>query len=319
MFVGLYPICHMMQQRWTVLLFKGDDDEGRQYSLPLPTVRRVGLALGALGVLFLGATAFLAYDTGARLRAAHLARENRLLEAELARNHDDLAGLENTIADLAEKDRYSRLLTGRIGFDDEVFEVGVGGPGLESPGEDELWRLDPEASEAAYAFRYDLAVLERQVDLLDESIDETNAALESDTELLASIPSISPVGGVVSSLFSRSRPHPIYMVDLPHQGIDIHAIYATPIVATGAGVVTFSGQMPGYGNMIEIDHGYGYVTRYAHASRLLADVGNRVQRDDVVAEVGCTGTCTAPHVHYEVHRNGSPVDPLSYVLTRTIP
>lgn len=309
----------MMQQRWTVLLFKGDDDEGRQYSLPLQTIRRAGLVLGALAVCFLGAAAFLAYDTGARLRAAHLARENRLLEAELGRFHDGLAGLEDAIADLAEKDRYSRLLTGRIGFDDEVFEVGVGGPGLESPGEDELWRLDPEASEAAYAVRYDLAALERKVDLLDESIDETNAELESNAELLAAIPSISPVGGVVSSLFSRSRRHPIHMVDLPHQGIDVHAIYGTPIVATGAGVVTFSGSMYGYGNMIEIDHGYGYVTRYAHASRLLARRGTRVQRDEVVAEVGCTGICTAPHVHYEVRRNGEPVDPLNYVLTRTIP
>lgn len=309
----------MMQQRWTVLLFKGNDDEGRQYSLPLQTIRRAGLLLGVLAVCFLGAAAFLAYDTGARLRAVQLARENRLLEAELGRFHDGLVGLEHAIADLAEKDRYSRLLTGRIGFDDEVFEVGVGGPGLESPGEDELWRLDPEASEAAYAVRYDLAALERKVDLLDESINETNAALESNAELLAAIPSISPVGGVVSSLFSRSRRHPIHMVDLPHEGIDVHAIYGTPIVATGAGVVTFSGLMSGYGNMIEIDHGYGYVTRYAHASRLLAYVGKRVQRDEVVAEVGCTGSCTAPHVHYEVRRNGEPVDPLNYVLTRTTP
>lgn len=309
----------MMQQRWTVLLFKGNDDEGRQYSLPLQTIRRVGLVLGVLAVCFLGAAAFLAYDTSARLRAVQLARENRLLEAELGRFHDGLAGLENAIADLAEKDRHSRLLTGRIGFDDEVFEVGVGGPGLESPGEDELWRLDPEASEAAYAVRYDLAALERKVDLLDESIDETHAELESSAELLTAIPSISPVGGVVSSLFSLSRRHPIHMVDLPHQGIDVHAIYGTPIVATGAGVVTFSGRMDGYGNMIEIDHGYGYVTRYAHASRLLAYVGKRVQRDEVVAEVGCTGSCTAPHVHYEVRRNGEPVDPLNYVLTRTTP
>ena len=200
-----------------------------------------------------------------------------------------------------------------------MFEVGVGGPGLESPGEGELWRLDPEASEAAYAFRYDLAILERKADLLDESFDETTAALESDAERLAAIPSISPVGGLLSSRFSRSRRHPIHMVDRPHEGIDVHAIYGTPIVATGAGVVIYAGRKAGYGNLIEIDHGYGYVTRYAHASRLLAYVGKRVRRDEVVAEVGCTGTCTAPHVHYEVHRNGTPVDPLNYVLARTLP
>ena len=79
------------------------------------------------------------------------------------------------------------------------------------------------------------------------------------------------------------------------------------------------GRKSSYGNLIEIDHGYGYVTRYAHASRLLAHVGKRVRRDEVVAEVGCTGTCTAPHVHYEVRRNGRPVDPLNYVLTRAMP
>ena len=306
----------MFSERWTVLLMKGDNDSVRQYSLPRSTVRRAGLALGVCGVLFLGAAAFLTYDTGARARAAMLARENRILEDQLADYHGRLGDLDLTIADLAEKDRHARLLTGRIGFDEEVFEVGVGGPGLESPGEDELWRLDPEASEAAYAFRYDLAVLERKADLLGESLDETTAALESDAERLAAIPSISPVGGLVSSSFSRSRPHPIHMVDLPHQGIDVHALYGTPIVATGAGVVTYAGFMHGYGNLIEIDHGYGYVTRYAHASRLFPYVGKRVRRDEVIAEVGCTGTCTAPHVHYEVHRNGTPVNPLNYVLTR---
>lgn len=308
----------MFTERWTVLLFK-DDDAVRQYSMPRSTVRRAGLAVGVFGVLFLVAAAFLAYDSGARLRAANLARENRLLEQELGRYRGRLADFDQTVADLAEKDRYARLLTGRVGFDEEVFEVGVGGPGLESPGEDELWRLDPEASEAAYAFRYDLAVLERKADLLDESLDETTAALESDAERLAAIPSISPVGGVLSSRFSRSRLHPIHMVDLPHQGIDVHAIYGTPIVATGAGVVTYAGWRHGYGNLIEVDHGYGYVTRYAHASRLLAHVGKRVRRDEVVAEVGCTGTCTAPHVHYEVRRNSTPVDPLNYVLPRALP
>ena len=309
----------MFSERWTVLLFKDDDDGVRQYSLPRSTVRRAGLGLGVFAVLFLVAAVFLAYDSGARLRAANLARENRLLEEELGRYRGRLADFDHTIADIAEKDRYARLLTGRVGFDEEVFEVGVGGPGLESPGEDELWRLDPEASEAAYAFRYDLAMLERKADLLDESLDETTAALESDVQRLVAIPSISPVGGVLSSRFSRSRRHPIHLVDRPHEGIDVHAIYGTPIVATGAGVVTYAGRKPGYGNLIEIDHGYGYVTRYAHASRLLAYVGKRVRRDEVVAEVGCTGTCTAPHVHYEVHRNGTPVDPLNYVLARTLP
>ena len=85
-----------------------------------------------------------------------------------------------------------------------------------------------------------------------------------------------------------------------HSGLDLSAPSGTPIYATGPGVVTKSGWGSGYGQYVEINHGNGYITRYAHASRLVARVGDRVEAGEHIANVGCTGRCTGPHLHYEV-------------------
>ena len=291
----------------------------RQYSLPKGAVRPVLIGLGVFVALFLGATVFFFHDSGARLRAELLARENQLLEQELENFRARVVDLGGQIATLAEKDRHARMLAGRMGIDEEVLEVGVGGPGLASPGGDELWTLDPEASEMAYANRYDIGVLERKTDLLEERFDETAVILEDQWERLEAMPSIFPTGGRLSSLFSHNRFHPVHKSYLPHQGIDISTVYGTPIVASAPGVVTFAGRRQGYGYMVEIDHGYGVVSRYAHASKLLVYAGERVERKEVIAQVGCSGTCKAPHVHMEIHENGKPVNPLIYMHWGAVP
>ena len=89
-----------------------------------------------------------------------------------------------------------------------------------------------------------------------------------------------------------------------HSGLDLSAPSGTPIYATGPGIVTKSGWGTGYGQYVEINHGNGYLTRYAHASRLVARVGDRVQAGELIANVGCTGRCTGPHLHYEVVKDG---------------
>ena len=98
-----------------------------------------------------------------------------------------------------------------------------------------------------------------------------------------------------------------------HSGLDLAAPTGTPIYATGPGVVTKSGWGTGYGQYVEINHGDGYVTRYAHASRLIARVGERVKAGDHIANVGCTGRCTGPHLHYEVVKNGQRKNPSPYL------
>ena len=98
-----------------------------------------------------------------------------------------------------------------------------------------------------------------------------------------------------------------------HSGLDLSAPSGTPIYATGPGVVTKSGWGTGYGQYVEINHGNGYITRYAHASRLIARVGDQVKAGEHIANVGCTGRCTGPHLHYEVVKDGQRKNPSTYL------
>lgn len=304
----------MKTERWTVVLLKGGTAPLRQFSLSARGVHRLAVAISVTLVLIAGAAVFFAFDTAARGRAAMLERENRLLRAEIETIEGRVAELDVAMAGLAERDARIRGVAGLMGIDEEVFEVGIGGPGLEAPGEGDLWDLDPEASEAAYAIRYDLAYLMRQAELLDRSFGESEESLRDRGELLEATPSIAPVNGTVSSVFTHSRKDPIDGELRPHYAIDFAAPTGTPIVATAPGRVVFAGQRGGYGNMIEIDHGFGMRTRYGHASKLHMRVGQRVQRREVIAEVGCTGRCEGPHVHYEVLLNGRRVNPSNYLL-----
>lgn len=101
-----------------------------------------------------------------------------------------------------------------------------------------------------------------------------------------------------------------------HKGIDFAGAENTSIVATAGGIVTWAGQRFGYGNLVEIDHGNGLMTRYAHNKAVVVNVGDLVTKGKIVAKMGSTGRSTGPHVHYEVLRNGQQVDPSSFVYRR---
>ena len=98
-----------------------------------------------------------------------------------------------------------------------------------------------------------------------------------------------------------------------HSGIDFDAPMGSAVTAVADGVVTWAGVRSGYGNVIEIDHGNGYMTRYAHNSELVARVGQRVHAGETIAKVGSTGRSTGPHCHFEVWLNGRAVNPMAYV------
>jgi len=118
--------------------------------------------------------------------------------------------------------------------------------------------------------------------------------------------------GYIGSGFGE-RTDPINGSVEHHLGLDFDAAVGTEIKAVAAGVVTWNGERPGYGNVIEIDHGNGYMTRYAHNQKNIARVGERVHAGQVIARVGQTGRATGPHCHFEVWLNGRAVNPLTYV------
>ena len=109
------------------------------------------------------------------------------------------------------------------------------------------------------------------------------------------------------------RYHPILKVVRPHEGIDLSAHLGTPIYATADGKVLQAGyRAGGFGKKVLLDHGFGYRTLYGHCNEVLVKPGQEVSRGEVIARVGSTGLSKAPHLHYEVHVNGRPVDPINY-------
>lgn len=146
----------------------------------------------------------------------------------------------------------------------------------------------------------------------DRRLASLRSSLEKKVHRLQHTPSIWPVQGWVSSDFGY-RQHPLTGRREHHDGIDIAAPQGTPVVATAAGTVVRAGWVEGYGYMVEIDHGYGLRSLYAHGQRVLVKRGQQVQKGQPVLLVGSTGVSTGPHLHYEVRQNGRPVSPWPYL------
>lgn len=150
--------------------------------------------------------------------------------------------------------------------------------------------------------------------LLEEVEQQTLVVLmRANKDTLLSTPSIWPVKGYLTSGFGWRR-SPMSGASRMHQGLDISNRVGTPIRAPARGAVTFSGSDGAYGICVMLDHGNGIVTRYAHMSKALVKVGEYVQRGDVIGALGNTGRSTGPHLHYEVIVNGTPVNPMRYIL-----
>ncbi len=158
--------------------------------------------------------------------------------------------------------------------------------------------------------------LRRKIYIESKSQDDVVGLAESKEKLFAAIPAIQPVANkqliALASGFGM-RIHPIYKVKKMHTGIDFAAAIGTPIYATADGVIDkLDVSFSGYGKMIEIDHGFGYRTRYAHMHGFAVRQGQKIKRGDLIGYVGDTGLSTAPHLHYEVFVNGVHANPVHY-------
>ncbi len=156
-----------------------------------------------------------------------------------------------------------------------------------------------------------------------KSYNEIEDMVKNKEKLLAAIPAIQPVSNKdltrIASGFG-TRIDPVYKIPKFHAGLDFTASQGTPIYATSDGVVKMSGNSGnGYGNHVIINHGFGYETLYGHMVRIKARQGQSVKRGEVIGYVGSTGKSTGPHCHYEVHRNGTPVDPIYYFYNDLTP
>jgi len=162
--------------------------------------------------------------------------------------------------------------------------------------------------------------LKRQMYIQTKSYDDIiELALHKD-KMLAAIPAIQPIQNKELTRLASGfgmRIHPIYKIKKMHTGLDFSAPRGTPIYSTGSGIVKLaqtSYRKTGYGNQVEIDHGFGYVTKYAHMQMLTVKKGQKVNRGDLIGYVGSTGGSTAPHCHYEIIKDGKKIDPIQYII-----
>ena len=149
-----------------------------------------------------------------------------------------------------------------------------------------------------------LDVLSKQLYIQSKSFDDVVDMCKNHDEMLKCIPAIQPISNKdlrKTASGYGTRIDPIYGTTKFHSGMDFSAHPGTDVYATGDGTVVKVGWETGYGNTIEIDHGFGYLTRYAHLQSYNTKVGKKVVRGEVIGKVGSTGKSTGPHLHYEVH------------------
>ena len=308
---------HNEPSHWTVQVMPDGGGRIRTVRISRRVLRLAAAASVTLGLVIGVSVVSLGLDAVREAELVRLRLENRHLTENLGRVENQVGMLASTVDDLSEQEQKFRLLAGLPDLGAEVRAVGIGGPLPVAEEREEFLDASPQLAERTYATAYDADLLMRRLDLLGSSIDEAMDSVELHREVFLARPSIRPVQADeswISSSFSRSRMHPVLQVNRPHPGLDISALAGTPILASAAGTVTYAGTKVGYGKTVEIDHGFGYKTRYAHAGSIKVKRGQRVDRGDLLGEVGKTGLATAPHLHYEVLIDGRQVNPREYLL-----
>ena len=301
-----------------------DEKHGSTRSVVLRGWMRLGLSLCLLGLpVVLGYYGFQfaqtlnseaqrdeaaqAWVDGLREQKAYLERVKQQTLAQLEALTIRMASLQ---ARLIRLDALGERLTNAAGLDDGEFDFtqapSVGGPevilnenGTEFQMPDFLQELDDLAEQ--------IESRQQQLELLDSILIER----ESQSEFSVSGRPVSR--GYISSGFGR-RIDPFTGNLAWHQGVDFSTGKSgEDVFAVAAGVVTFAGEKPGFGKMVQLDHGNGFETLYAHDQKVLVKVGDVVKKGQIIALSGSTGRSSGPHVHFEVHKNGRVVDPASYI------
>ena len=162
----------------------------------------------------------------------------------------------------------------------------------------------------------DMVALKGQISGALERVKEIKQYLSEQKDIYLATPKGWPVEGRITSAYGK-RENPVHGGYDFHSGVDISVSLGTPVRATADGVVSFSGWSGGSGNLVALEHGFGYSTFYAHNQRILVKVGQYVKRGDIIAYSGSTGSSTGPHSHYEIWKDGKHTNPMPYLEGRT--
>ena len=299
------------EKRYKIQFIDSEEDVTRTVRLSLRSLRILAIGAGAAVAVLIAASVLSVYTLmSGRMHASErerLREANRIQQEQILQVSKKAAALQEDLDRLHRSEDGLRALVGAPpATEDTAVEEGTPVPTGGAPHE----LTTAELGEALAMIEERLAARRSSLDLLAE---EMRASFPGAVGFISddashTTPSIWPTQGYVSSPYGLRFGGTEF-----HQGIDIAAEMGTPIVAAADGVVTAAGWNGGYGNMVDIDHGSGVVTRYGHASAVAVTVGQQVRRGQVIAYVGSTGRSTGPHLHYEVRVGGQPVNPAAYL------
>ena len=307
----------MQKDDYTIIVFPGSTASPKRIQLSkksakvaLISLLVVSLFFGGAGIYFINQ--YLKYQDD-QVVLASLQRQGKIQKTQIDKFSKQVRSFETEMARLESFEKKLRIITS---FENSPKgnqgHLGVGGPyGLSS--HSFTTSLEKETQSMLDRLSGDLGILTSQIKMRQFSFQELDEYLKNQKSLLASTPSIWPTRGWVTSAFGY-RKSPFTGLPEKHEGLDISARLGSEVRSTADGKVILTGREGGYGNMVEIDHGYGVLTRYGHNSKNLVKVGDKVKRGQVIALIGSTGRSTGPHVHYEVLVNGIPVSPRNYIL-----
>ena len=298
----------LFSKKYTIIFVPDVTGQFLRYSIPKALVKGVG---GVVGVLAVALVYFIYLYHIQRQDLAELAnlRENKAaLTTEVQRLSNQAKDIANQLARVEQFDKKLRIITAMEGSHAQD-NKDKGGPSMDgySPVSRDYTQSLLDSLSA------NLGNLQKSVDTQEVSLFELDEFFKDQSSLLAHTPSIWPTRGFVTSTFGFRR-SPFTNMQEMHEGLDVATQVGSPIMAPANGVVTRAFFHSGYGNVVEIDHGYGVVTRYGHNSKNMVKPGQLVKRGGLIAEVGSTGHSTGPHLHYEVLLNGVPVNPDHYIL-----
>lgn len=299
------------EKRYKIQFIDSEGDVTRTVRLSLRSLRVLAIGAGAaVALLTVGAVLSVYTLMNGEMHAsetAQLREANRIQQEQILQVSKKASALQQDLDSLRRAEDGLRAIVGAPpAAADETVQEGTISP----TGGEQHAPTTADLSEALEMIEERLGTRRSSIDLLAETMrrEFPGAASYSSDSVPHTMPSIWPAAGFVSSPYGLRFDGTEF-----HQGIDIATDMGAPIVATADGVVTAAGWNGGYGNMVDVDHGGGIVTRYGHASAVAVTIGQQVRRGEVIAYVGSTGRSTGPHVHYEVRVNGAPVNPAGYL------
>ena len=307
----------MQKDDFTIVVFPGALGSPKKICLPKRFAKLGFVVIGVLLVAFLGSSVYFVQQylqlQGNETELAKLRKESKIRKIQVEKFSHQVKNFETAMARLERFEKKLRVITALENSPKSVEKNwGVGGPyGLTASSFNTS--MGRGAASMVERLSNGLDHLDKQAKIQSISFQELDNFFKNQKSLLSSTPSIWPTRGWVTSRFGF-RKSPFTGLREKHEGWDIAARSGSQVRATADGEVVVEGREYGYGNMVEINHGYGVVTRYGHNSKNLVKVGDRVKRGQVISLVGSTGRSTGPHLHYEVLLNGVPVTPKNYIL-----